>query len=227
MTALRFCGCLLAACAAAWAQAGVPPKSGPEDYPVHAKAGDCAIGAEYLVHSFSSGGQTFVAPDYLVVEVAVFPAKNKEIELAAGHFTLRVNGKKAVMFPEPAGFVAASLKYSDWEYPRSVEAGVGVGGTDVIIGRPEAAPRFPGDRRESERRRPTEPRAPGGISSGVEKQQTLTPAEAVVESALPEGLWSKPAAGHLYFRYKGKMKSLKSLELLYRQDERETALRLF
>jgi hypothetical protein len=227
MTAVRLCACFLASCAAAWCQAGVPPKNAAADYPAHAQAGEVAIGAEYLVHSFSYGGQTFFAPDYLVVEVAVFPAKDKEIELSAASFALRMNGKKGAMFPEPAGFVAASLKYPDWEYRRTLEAGAGAGNTDVILGRPEPVPRFPGDRREQERRGPQRPRAPAEVSSGVEKQETPAPAEAVVESALPEGPRSKPAAGHLYFRYKGKTKSIKSLELLYRQGERWAALKLF
>ncbi len=227
MTALRLCACVLAVCAAAWPQGGTQPKAAAADYPVHAKAGELAVGAEYLVHSFSSGGQTFFAPDYLVIEVAVYPPKGRELRLSTGQFMLRMNGRKGVLFPEPSGFVGASLKYSDWENPRSLEAGIGMGGTDVILGRTTSAPRFPGDRRESERRSPPVPKAPGQVPGGVEKQQSLTPAEAAVESALPEGAHAGPAGGHIYFRYKGKTKSIKKLELIYQQGEQQTVLRLF
>lgn len=226
MAVLRIPVCIVAFCAAAWSQGGTQPRAAAADYPVHAAAGGVAIGAEYLVHSFSSGGQTFFVPDYLVVEVAVFPPKGKEIQLSSGQFMLRINGKKDAIFPQPAGFVAASLKYPDWEYPRSVEGGIGVGPTDIILGRRPQEPRFPGDRRESQRRAPPVTQAPGRVPSAVEKEQTQTPAEAAVESAMPEGACGRPVSGNLYFRFQGKTKSIKKLELIYRQGEQQAVLRL-
>jgi len=56
------------------AQYGTAPKASEQEYPVRAKLEKLSIGAEYLVHSFSSGRQMFIAKDYLVVEVALFPA---------------------------------------------------------------------------------------------------------------------------------------------------------
>ncbi|HPQ15661.1 MAG TPA: hypothetical protein PLP04_10545, partial [Bryobacteraceae bacterium] len=178
MAVLRLVVCIAVFCAADWAQGGTEPKAAAADYPVHATAGGVAIGAEYLVHSFSSGGQSFFVPDYLVVEVAVFPPKGREIQLSAGQFTLRINGKKDVIFPQPAGFVAASLKYPDWESPRGVEGGIGLGGADIILGRRPVGQRFPGDPRESQRRKPPVAQAPSQVPGGVEKQQALTAEEA-------------------------------------------------
>ena len=43
------------------AQYGTPPKPSAQDYPVHANVGGLSIGAEYLVHSFSSGRDMFIA----------------------------------------------------------------------------------------------------------------------------------------------------------------------
>src|SRR5713101_6561606 len=77
------------------------------DYPVHATAGTTAIGAEYLVHSIPADTQTFIASDYLVVEVAVFPALGEPVEIGTSNFTLRLNGKKEGIYPEAPGFVAA------------------------------------------------------------------------------------------------------------------------
>ncbi|MGE5570056.1 MAG: hypothetical protein ACM3S5_13560 [Rhodospirillales bacterium] len=226
MAVLRIPVCIAALCAAAWSQGGTEPKAAAADYPIHATVGGVAIGAEYLVHSFSSGGQSFFVPDYLIVEVAVFPPKGKEIQLSAGQFTLRINGKKDVIFPQPAGFVGASLKYPDWEYPRSVEGGIGMGPADIILGRRPQEPRFPGDNRESRRRAPPVPQAPGGVPGAVEKPQTQTPDEAAVASAMPEGACNKPVSGHLYFRFQGKTKSIKKLELIYAQGEQQAVLKL-
>ncbi len=226
MIAGRPCLCALVLCSAAWAQSGTQPKATVKEYPVQGKAGEVALGAEYLVHSFSSQGQTFFAEDYLVVEVAAYPPKGGQVELSTGQFMLRINGKKGLLFPDPAGIVAGSLKYSDWEYPRTVQADAGVGPADVILGRPTPEPRFPGDRRESQRRGPPVTRAPAQVPGGMEKQQAQTAAEAAVESALPQSAYAGAVGGHLYFRYKGKTKSLKKLELIYRQGDQETVLPL-
>jgi hypothetical protein len=189
---------------------------------VHAEAGKLALGAEYLVHSVSSGRQTFVVPKHLVVEVAVFPAKGQAVELAAGQFSLRINGKtKDVLRPETPGFVAASLKYPDWEGSRGLEVGLG----PVTIGRPTTVGRFPGDNREPRPRTP--PRAPDQNPAGLQKEASLTAEETVVDAALPEGRAAGPVSGHLYFPYRGKVKSLKSLELIFQHGDEQSILRLF
>ena len=73
----------------------------------------------------------------------------------------------------------------------------------------------------------TPPGAPDQNPAGVEKPASLTAEEAVVDAALPEGRATGPVGGHLYFPYTGKVKSLKSLELIYQHGERQTILRLF
>jgi hypothetical protein len=187
-------------------------------------AGDLGLGAEYLVHSFSAGRQTFVAPRYLVVEVAVLPAKGQAVELGAGQFLLRINGKpKDVLQSEAPAFVAASLKYPDWEGSRGLQTEVGLG--PVTIGRPPTVGRFPGDSREPQPRMP--PGAPDQNPAGLEREENLTAPEAVVDAALPEGRATGPVSGHLYFPYRGKVKSLKSLELIFQLGGKQTVLRLF
>src|ERR1043166_8807241 len=62
---------LLLCCAdLAWTQ-GTDPKPKAEDYETNGRAQSIAIGAEYMVHSFTGEGKTFFAPDFLVVEVAL------------------------------------------------------------------------------------------------------------------------------------------------------------
>jgi hypothetical protein len=92
------------------AQYGTATKASPQDYPARAKLEKLSIGAEYLVHSFSSGRQMFIAKDYLVVEVALFPANGQILLVNTGDFSLRVNGRKQALLPQGAEIVANSRR---------------------------------------------------------------------------------------------------------------------
>ena len=104
---------LLAAALAAHAQGppgsgtrpeGTHPKASAAEYPVQAQSGNLAIGAEYTVHSFGSGEQMYLAENYLVVEVALFPPKGESVTADAASFALRLNGKRTLLpSPVPAG----------------------------------------------------------------------------------------------------------------------------
>ncbi|SRR5579864_3039652 len=194
------------------------------DYPVHAVAGKVAIGADYLVHSIPAGDQTFLAKDFLVLEVAVFPAFAEPVTIAGRTFTLRLNGAKFPLAPVSPGFVVASLKYPDWEQHPSAEASAGVGNAGVILGRPPAVGRFPDDRTASH---PNPPRAPTTEEqNGVERTGPESAEEVINRTALPSGPTDHPASGFLYFPFKGKMKSLKSVELIYESEDGSVTLKL-
>ncbi len=206
---------------------GVEPRTTASAYANHAELKGLSIGAEFLVHSFSGRGKTFVVDDYLVVEVAVFPAAGKRVLVNAGNFSLRVNGKKAALMPQTPGMVAASLKYPDWQAKPRIEAGAGVGDIGVLVGRPTARERFPGDPRPRQSRLPAPPQAPPPEDrTGVEKPEPVQADEVVVDTALPEGERTQAAAGHLYFAYRGKTKSIRSVELVYSGPEGPASLRL-
>jgi hypothetical protein len=130
-----------------------------------------------------------------------------------------MNGKKNLILSQLPGFVAGSLKYTDWSRTTQAEAGVGMGNTGVILGRPVPGERFPGD--PTNRPLPRPPRAPE-----AEKPEPDKAEEVVIESALPEGEARGPVAGFLYFPFKGKPKSIKSLELLYTAPEGTVTLKL-
>jgi hypothetical protein len=51
--------------------------------------------------------------------------------------------------------------------------------------------------------------------SGIEKEK-VNPDELLLQTALIEGLHHTPTSGFLYFPFRGKMSSIKTLELLYR-----------
>jgi len=98
------------------AYAGTTPKAAAADYPAHTRLDTLAIGAEYTVHSFSGDHTTFIADDYLVVEVALYPDKGECVTVEPNDFSLRINGKRQMLAQAPE-FVAPSLQNTDWQQP--------------------------------------------------------------------------------------------------------------
>ena len=185
------------------------------DYPAHAALSSMEIGAEYLVHSIPAQSGVFVAEHMLVVEVAVFPARDAAPVISSDHFRLRVNGKKDIDSQSP-GFAAASLKYADWERRGQLSAAAdgGVPGLPgVIVGPRAPAPRFPGDTRTSQ---PVP--APGDTdpSGGAVKRTPDLPIdEQIAKIALPEGPAGSPVKGCVFFPFRGNAAKIRSLDLIY------------
>ncbi|HXA68547.1 MAG TPA: hypothetical protein VNV82_25510 [Bryobacteraceae bacterium] len=183
------------------------PRSKATDYPARIALTEMEIGAEYLVHSIPSEKGDYFAKEYLVVEVAIFPTTKSGLKISSGRFTLRIN-KKSTLSAQSAGMVAAALKYADWEQRPQMTATAG----PLIYGAPQGG-RFPGD--------PTTPRplpnpVPSQTGSGnVDKQSDLPIDEAISRAALPEGVITEHVKGCLFFRFEGKLKSIKSLDLIY------------
>jgi hypothetical protein len=182
------------------------PRSKASDYPAHIVIPGMEIGAEYLVHSIPNEKGDYFAKEYLVVEVAIFPTRKDALKISSGRFTLRIN-KKSTLSAQSAGMVAAALKYADWEQRPQMTASAG----PLIYGAPQSG-RFPGD--------PTTPRplpapVPNQTDSNVEKQSDLPIDEAISRTALPEGIIAEHVKGCLFFRFEGKLKSIKSLDLIY------------
>jgi hypothetical protein len=203
-------GILLLIAASAWAQGTVPKKSADE-YPVQAKSGLNEIGAEYMVHSFSSGEQMFIAENFLVVEVAFFPPKGESVQVETSKFALRVNGKKALPVQNPA-MVAAALRHRDMQSQRGPLGGIGLGGVNVGMGGPRTQSPFPGG--PDPNRLPTPPRAPDGDSNTPTKD-TVKADELLLKTALPEGAHKGPVSGFVYFAWQGKASTIKSIDLMY------------
>jgi hypothetical protein len=196
---------------------GTEPKQKAEDYEVHAQGQNAALGAEFMVHSFSRGEQTFIAQDYLVVEVAVFPPKGETFVIENANFSLRINGKKQLVQPHPPTMVAASLQHPEWEQPGGVrpEVGGSVGNVGVMTGGP---PRnnnpFPGSQPPGSQL-PPRVEVPEYNPTGIHKEPVKADV-LVIETALVEGPHHSAISGFLYFPFRGKIGSIKSLELLYR-----------
>ena len=156
--------------------------------------------AEFCGHSVPFAGTTYFAADHIVVEIEVLPDKSTPIPLTSGEFRLRINGRKDLVAPETPGTVAASLKYSDWSQRPQLEAQAG----PVIMGRPRQQSRFPGDTRPGQQ-----------PDRSDDRPSAKTDAEAVIEAALPEGTTLGPTKGLVYFPYRGKLKGLKTIDLMW------------
>ena len=193
------------------AQYGTTPKASEQDYPVRAKLEKLSIGAEYLVHSFSGGRQMFIARDYLVVEVALFPAKGENLLVSTGQFSLRVNGRKQTVLPQAPEILANALRYPDLNTSQGVQHVEQVG--PVIFGQPQPTERFPGDPNVRAPRVP--PGAPDDNPSGMDKEPPVTAPELAVQAALPEGEHHGPTSGYLYFPYRGNIHRIRLLELVF------------
>jgi hypothetical protein len=203
---------LTAFCVATLACAqGTTPKPSSAGYTAHGKSGEIAIGAEYMVHSFGSGEQMFLAENYLVVEVALYPPKDATITVDLAHFGLRINGKKATILPQPPSMAAASLNHPEWVTHPTMDLGAGPIG--VGLGYPPNRAPFPGGPAPS--RGPVPPRAPDpGNRSGVERK-TVNAADLLVQLALPADPHKGPISGFVYFPFTAKPGSIKSLDLVW------------
>jgi len=212
----------LALLSAACLYAETEHKDQAADYPFHAMSDKVAIGADYLIHSIPAGDQTLLAKDFLVIEVAVFPAFAESVTIDGNTFTLRLNGAKVPLASIAPGFVAASLKYPDWEQHPTTQVAGGVGNAGVTIGPPTVA-RFPGDPNASH----PLPRGPSHEErNGVDRTEPESADDVIARTALLEGRTDHPVSGFLYFPYKGKIKSLKSIDLIYQSKDGSVILKL-
>lgn len=169
------------------------------DYPVQAELPDFQVGAEYLVQSFLADGLSFTVDDYLIVETAIFPKGEAKVDVR--RFNLRITGKnmgKNMLAAQTPGMVSASIRYPDWRRRPALEASAG----PVILGRPPATPRFPGDNRR---------RVSGVREDGPPE---IDYDDAVKRAALSEGKFNRPIAGFLYFPYDGKLKAIRTVEMV-------------
>jgi hypothetical protein len=188
--------------AVAFAQGGTDTKPKPEDYEVHAQVNDIALGAEFMIHSFSGQGETYITPDFLVVEVALFPPKGTSLTASDGQFALRINGKKQLLTPANPQMVVATLQHPEWGSGPRIQLGGGLPGDDVTLGGQRPRTPLP---------------APPDPAEGVPRQPRVKAPDLLLQTAFPEGPHKVAFSGFLYFPYKGKGSSIKSLELIYQE----------
>jgi hypothetical protein len=201
----RLLGTALFLFQATWASAdGLHPRPAATDYPAHEQAG----GATYAAASLSKEQvrKTFVSnlsSKYIVLEVAVYPAKDGTLQLNRDDFFLRIGNSGDVIRPVAAEVIAGIIQRQNTPaapsrsdiavYPTAgvgyesgttpdgrrvhgwdTSAGVGVG----VGGSPAPYP-YP---------------APGAS----DRDRNVMAAE-LSDKSLPDGTVTAPVAGYLYF----------------------------
>jgi hypothetical protein len=185
---------------------GMPPRAAPGDYQAHAQAGAVTIAAEFMGHAVPKPEGPLSTEDYVVMETGLFGAPGERIKLSIDDFSLRINGKKTPLSSQPYGLVTGSLKDPQWAPPEEAEA---------------------------------KPKSKTGLSSGGQSDSNSLPtvvhvpielrramAQYLQKSSLPEGDRALPLAGLIFFQYRGKTSSLRSIELIYAGPAGKTTLAL-
>ena len=174
---------------------GMPPRVAPTEYQAHAQAGMVTIGAEFMGHSVTTPDHTYSSEDYIVVEAGLFGPADTHIRLTRDDFTLRIAGRKMPLASEPYELVFHSLKDPEWQPPESKEDKQSA--TSFNAGGAGNGDKLP----------PLPPKMPFPLRRAMEQQ--------VQRSAMQEGDRPLPQAGLLFFQYRGKPDTIRSLELVY------------
>src|SRR6516164_187137 len=93
---------------------GIPPRSGPSDYPAQAKVGKVTIAAEFGEHGIPTPEGALSSDNYVVVELAVFGPQGTRLPVSFSDFSLRINGKKNPVQAESFERAGASVKDPEW-----------------------------------------------------------------------------------------------------------------
>lgn len=169
---------------------GIPPRSGPSDYPSQTRVGTLTLAAEFTGHSVPRPEGPLTTDEYIVVETGFFGPAGARITLSRDNFSLRINGKKASLTSQPFELVTRSIKDPQWAAPAPPEKSKTSFGTGGDTGS-----------------------TPPIVHVPIELQRAM--AQHLQRSALPGGDRALPEAGLLYFQYSGKPKSIHSIELIY------------
>jgi len=183
---------------------GLPPRAAPSEYQAQAKAGAVTIAAEFAGHSVPKLEGPLNTEDFVVVETAFFGPPGAKLVLSTGDFTLRINGKKGKLDSVPFGMVTSSLKDPEWQPPEQKDAD-----------KPSKSGLSTGQGGDN---------TPPVIHVPLELRRAM--AQYLQKASLPEGDRGLPQAGLIYFRYSGRVKSIRSIELIYSGPAGEATLEL-
>ena len=203
-SALRTCVFPFVLCLGAYGQGteikGLPPRNTSTDYQAQAKVGTATLAVEFAGHSVATTQGTFTTEDYVVVETGLFGPPEARLTLSIDDFSLRINGKKMAVPSQPFALILKSLKDPEWVPPDAGEpkASKSKGGLTGGGG---------GDKGGGDDPPPAPAKMP------LELQRAM--AQKVQKAVLPEGDRALPVAGLLFFPYRGKTDSIRSMELIY------------
>jgi hypothetical protein len=204
---MRLAACLAAGALCVWAQRpdGLKPRPNAIDYATNSEDKGVRIGAEIVSPDNVRNLFSTDLSSYVVVEVAVWPASGKPLDLSAVDFALKLDSSRGPVRPVSPRTISGVLQRKGqsrrddivlyptvgvttgtWGTGTSVGVGVGMGG------------------------------GPPGPASTDQDRRTMQ--MELEDSGLPETIVQKPVAGYLYFPAGSKNKKLTSVELIYDSD---------
>jgi hypothetical protein len=204
---------LIAGCLTAWAAPkGTVPRAVATRYPAHAEQDGVGVGAKLL--SRDEARKAFVSDVNdccLVVEIALYPRKDKAMDVSLNDLTLRQTGSETAAKPSSAKLIAATLQKSSRAkrdisvYP-STEIGYGSG--------PAYDPNTGTQRAGGVYTRTGVGVGIGSPGAGATDKDRSTMEMELSEKGLPEGSAAAPVAGYVYFPIRSTKKKV-SYELSY------------
>jgi hypothetical protein len=172
---------------------GLPARTSPDEYQAKAQAGAVTIAADFDEHSVPTPDGVYSSEDYVVVEAALFGPADGRVQLSSGDFSLRINEKKSPLPSQPYELVSRTLKDPSWAPPKEDKSesktGINTGGKDA-----NAPP-------------------PAPVHMPMELQLAMQ--KHVRNAVMLGGDRALPQAGLLFFEYRGKEKTIHSVELMY------------
>jgi hypothetical protein len=184
---------------------GMPPRANPTDYQAQVHAGAVTIAAEFKGHSVPRPEGPLSTEDYVVVETAFYGPEGQKLKLSLDDFSLNINGKKSPLPSQSYVVVLRSLRDPEWVAPGELEA------------KKESKTSLNGSSQ-------TENGPPPPVHVPIELQRAW--AQDAKKAALPVGDRVLPQAGLIFFEYRGKVKGIHSLELIYSGPAGKTSLKL-
>jgi hypothetical protein len=176
---------------------GIPPRATPGDYQAQAKAATVTVAAEFKGHFVPTPDGLLSTDDFVVVEVGLFGPPDARLKMSFEDFSLRLNGQKKVLPSQSDVVVFKSVKDPEWE-PPDKDKEEKAGKTSMSSGGRGA---------------PADVGPPPVVHPPLPLQRSWE--HRVEKASLMEGERPLPQAGLIFFKYGGKTKNLRSIELIY------------
>ncbi|HEX8818121.1 MAG TPA: hypothetical protein VF753_21710 [Terriglobales bacterium] len=191
---------------------GTVPRSSASRYSAHAESNGVAVGARLLTSDEARKAFTSdVNRCCVVVEVALYPGKDKPSDVSVNDFDLQVKDSDTAAKPSSPQVVAASLQQKARDQ-RDVAVSPNVG---VVRSSPTYDPAYgPVGGGVATMAGVSVVPGPRGRGPGASDQDRSAMETELSEKGLPEGSTAAPVAGYLYFSLPRSNKAVYSLQYL-------------
>ena len=192
-----------------------PPRTSPDDYPAQTSSGSVVLAGEFFGRSAPTDRTSYFTGHYVVVEVALFPAKGHRVEINPSEFVLHVNGSRDGLVAQQGTVVAGALKYYAAD-EKGFSTDIGLGPFHLPSQRSPSG-NIPEDTSTGPPARPGVPGTESDPNGGgsVPREPAKTLAESLTALQLDEETTAEPRSGLLYFYWPQKIRKIRILDLAW------------